>query len=197
MRFGFIGPAGSDSALVQVAVELLVNELEVDTAVYLGADEALRDFTTAHRRPKSEPSFEQQVARVATTGSSSQIDEIVRSLRGARYLERLRVLPEPPANAIEMLDDRIVILVRTKASLSEEDVFNANVVVYGDAKELAFKRFGPRCFFSPGPLEGGHLGLVEDESEGGGVTLRALDLNGAPVWSEAIPGRGAKMKVAP
>ncbi|MDH3483646.1 MAG: hypothetical protein OEM16_05410 [Myxococcales bacterium] len=74
---------------------------------------------------------------------------------------------------------------------------NSNVVVYGDAKELAFKRYGPRCFFSPGPLEGGHLGILDDEKEGGGITLRAIDLTGEVSWTEPIQGRGARMKVAP
>ncbi|MDH3726329.1 MAG: hypothetical protein OER77_02265 [Myxococcales bacterium] len=197
MRFGFVGPAESSLALLEQAVGQLVTELEVDTVVYLGADEAIRDFITAQQREKSELSFEQRVAQVAATGSPAEITEVVRSLRGARYLEKLRVLPQAPANAIEMLDDRIILLVLEKSSIGEDDVVNSNVVVYGDAKELAFKRYGPRCFFSPGPLAGGHLGILDDESESGGVTLRAIDLTGEVSWTEPIQGRGARMKVAP
>ncbi len=197
MRFGFVGPAESSSALLEQAVGQLVSELEVDTVVYLGSDEAIRDFIAAQQRDQSEESFEQRVAEVAATGSPAEITEVVRSLRGARYLEKLRLLPQPPANAIEMLDDRIILLVREKSSLGEEDVVNSNVVIYGDAKELAFKRYGPRCFFSPGPLERGHLGILDDEAEGGGITLRAIDLTGEVVWTEPIQGRGARMKVAP
>lgn len=197
MRFGFVGPAESNSALLEQAVGQLVSELEVDTIVYLGADEAIRDFITAQQRHKSELSFEQRVAQVAATGSPQEITEVVRSLRGARYLEKLRLLPRAPANAIEMLDDRIILLVLEKSSISEDDVVNSNVVVYGDAKELAFKRYGPRCFFSPGPLAGGHLGILDDESESGGITLRAIDLTGEVSWAEPIQGRGARMKVAP
>ncbi len=197
MRFGFIGPAKSDSALLELAVDLLVTELEADTIVYLAAGEAIRDFITTHQCDKSELSFEQQVAQVAATGSPTEITDVVRSLRGARYLEKLRVLPQPPANAIEMLDDRIILLARERSSIGEEDVINSNVVVYGDAKELAFKRYGPRCFFSPGPLDGGHLGILDDEAESGGITLRAIDLSGEVSWTEPVQGRGAKMKVAP
>ncbi len=197
MRFGFVGPAESSSALLEQAVGQLVSELEVDTVVYLGSDEAIRDFIAAQQRDQSEESFEQRVAEVAATGSPEEITEVVRSLRGARYLEKLRLLPQPPANAIEMLDDRIILLVREKSSLGEEDVVNSNVVIYGDAKELAFKRYGPRCFFSPGPLERGHLGILDDEAEGGGITLRAIDLTGEVLWTEPIQGRGARMKVAP
>ena len=96
-----------------------------------------------------------------------------------------------------MLDDRIILLVRNKSSIGEEDVINSNVVVYGDAKELAFKRYGPRCFFSPGALEGGHVGILGNEPATGGVSLRAIDLTGQLSWTEPIQGRGAKMKVAP
>ncbi|MGB5809536.1 MAG: hypothetical protein WBG86_03340 [Polyangiales bacterium] len=197
MRLGFIGPAGSDATLLERAVELLVGELEADTVFYLAADEAIRDFITNHGAPKSDLSFEQQVARVAATGSAEEVSEVVRSLRGARYLEKLRVVPQPPANGVEMLDDRIVLLVRTKSSLGEEDVINSNVVVYGDASSLAFKRYGARSFFSPGPLGDGHIGTLDDQSESGGVTLRAIDLDGEVAWTEGIQGRGAKMKVAP
>jgi hypothetical protein len=197
MRFGFIGPAESDSALLELAVDLLVTELEVDMIVYLGADEAIRDFITARQRDKSELSFEQRVAQVAATGSPSEITDVLHVLRRERHLEKVRLLPQPPANAIEMLDDRIILLVRNKSSIGEEDVINSNVVIYGDAKELTFKRYGPRCFFSPGPLDGGHVGILGNEAANGGVSLRAIDLTGKLSWTEPIQGRGAKMKVAP
>lgn len=197
MRFGFIGPAGTDAALLDRAVDLLIGRLEADAVLYLAADEAIRDFITDHQRDEKELSFEQQVARVAATGSPEEIKNVVRSLCGARYLEKLRVVPQAPGNAVEMIDDRIILLVRAKVSISEEDVINSNVVVYGDASELSFKRYGPRCFFSPGPLDGGYVGTLDDESESGGVSLRAFGLGGEVVWTEPIQGRGAKMKVAP
>ena len=197
MRFGFIGPAKTDSSLLEQAVELLITRFEADAIVYLAADRALRDFVRSHQRDEGAPSFEQQVARVAATGSPAEIQEVVRLLRGARHLDKLRVLPDPPAKAIEMLDDRIILLVREKSSIGEEDVINSTVVIYGNANELAFKRYGPRCFFSPGPLARGHVGMLDDLAEGGGVTLRAVGLDGEESLAEGIQGRGAKMKVAP
>ena len=197
MRFGFIGPAGTDASLLEQGVDLLIGRLEADAVLYFAADEAIRDFITAHQRDKNDLSFEQQVAGVAATGSPEEINRVVRSLRGARYLEKLRVVPQAPGSVIEMIDDRIIVLVRDKSSIGEEDVINSNVVVYGDAVELSFKRYGPRCFFSPGPLDGGHVGTLDDEAESGGVTLRAIDLDGETAWTEPIQGRGAKMKVAP
>ncbi len=124
MRLGFIGPAKSDVAALEQAAKLLICDLEVDTVIYLGEDEALHEFMAKH---ESDPGD----------------------------------------------------------------------VVYGDGKELMFKRFGPRCFFCPGPLETGHLGLLDDQSETGGVMLEAITLSGEVCWSEPIQGRGAKVMVAP
>ncbi len=197
MRLGFIGPAMGDAAKLEKAIDLLVGDLDADAAIYLAEDEALFDFVAAHESEAGESPIEQQVAEVAATGSPSAIADVLAKLRGARYLNKLRVAPASPTRALEMLDDRIVLIVRHKASIGEEDVINSNVVVYGDAKELMFKRFGPRCFFSPGPLAGGSLGLIDDRSEIGGVVLQAFDLDGELRWSEAIQGRGAKVMVAP
>lgn len=197
MRLGFIGPAKTNAAALEQAAKLLICDLEVDTVVYLGEDAALREFIEKHESDAAEFPIEQQVAEVAATGTPDEIEEVLRKLRGARYLEKLRVAPPAPRRAMEMLDDRIALIVRNKSTIGEEDVINANIVVYGDATELMFKRFGPRCFFSPGPLDTGHLGLVDDQSESGGVVLKAIDLNGELFWSEPIQGRGAKVMVAP
>jgi hypothetical protein len=197
MRLGLIGPANTDTAALERAAKLLIVEYEVDQVIYLGEDDALREFVTAHESEGNGHPIEQQVARVAATGSPSDIEDVLVQLRGARYLEKLRVAPRPPTRAMEMLDDRIVLIVRNKTTLGEDDVVNSNVVIYGDARELMFKRFGPRCFFSPGPLAGGRLGLLDDRSEAGGVELRAIDIGGEILWTEPIQGRGAKVMVAP
>jgi len=195
MRLGFIGPANTDAVALERAAKLLICDLEVDAVIYLGEDDALRDFVVAHESDGN--GLEQRVAEVAATGSADDIEDVLRKLRGARYLGKLRVAPPAPRRAMEMLDDRIVLIVRNKSTIGEEDVINSNVVVYGDAPELMFKRFGPRCFFSPGPLGMGHIGLLDDRSESGGVVLKAIDLSGEVSLSEPIQGRGAKVMVAP
>jgi hypothetical protein len=197
MRLGFIGPAKSDAAALERAAKLLICELEADTVVYLGEDDALRAFIAEHESDEDGDAVERQVAEVAATGSPDDIADVLRRLRGLRYLRRLRVAPAAPTRAMEMLDDRIVLIVQKKSTIGEEDVINSNVVVYGDASELMFKRFGPRCFFSPGPLEDGHVGLIDDQSETGGVVLKAINLDGEVGWTEPIQGQGAKVMVAP
>lgn len=197
MRLGFIGPAGTDATSLGKAATMLICEFEADTVVCLAEDDAFRRFVAAHKPDEGSRAIEQQVAQIAATGSPEEIEDVLRKLRGARYLGKLRVAPPAPRRAMEMLDDRIVIIVRNKTTIGEEDVINSNVVVYGDAKALMFKRFGPRCFFSPGPLGLGHIGLLDDQSETGGVVLKAIDLAGEIVWSEPIQGQGAKVMVAP
>lgn len=197
MRLGFIGPAQSNIAALEQAADLLICELEADAVIYLGEDEALRAFMSKHAPEPGDALIEAQVAEVAANGTLEQIESVLRKLRGARYLGKLRVAPPPPTRAMEMLADRIALIVRNKSTIGEEDVINSNVVVYGDGKELTFKRFGPRCFFSPGPLEAGHLGLLDDQSEIGGVVLSAMKLNGEVCWSEPIQGQGARVMVAP
>jgi hypothetical protein len=197
MRLGFIGPAEKDVAALEQASKLLICDFEVDTLIYLGEDDALREFIAAHESEGSGHTVEQRVAEVAATGSASDIEDVLRKLRGARYLGKLRVAPPAPRRAMEMLDDRIVLIVRNKSTIGEEDVINSNLVIYGDAQDLMFKRFGPRSFFSPGSLDAGHVGMLDDHSEAGGVVLKAIDLSGEVTWSEPIQGRGAKVMVAP
>ena len=197
MRLGLIGPADSDPTALERAAKLLICDFDVDEVIYLAEDEAFREFVAKHASGDDDDALEQRVARVAATGSPTDIEDVLKRLRGARYLEKLRIAPPPPARAMEMLDDRIVLIVRNKTTLGEEDVINSNVVVYGDGKELMFKRFGPRCFFCPGPLAGGKVGLLDDKPESGGVALEAIDLGGAVLWTEPIQGRGAKVMVAP
>jgi hypothetical protein len=197
MRLGLIGPAGTDSEALEQAARLLICDFEADAVIYLAEDDALRTFIASHDPGDDERALEERVAEVAATGAPGDIEQVLRMLRGARYLEKLRVVPPSPTRALEMVDDRIVLIVRNKSLIAEEDVINSNVVVYGDAKELMFKRYGPRCFFSPGPLALGHVGLLDDQSEAAGVVLRALDVTGDVWWSEPIQGRGAKVMVAP
>jgi len=197
MRLGFIGPAKDNITALEQAAKLLICDLEVDTVIYLGEDEAIRAFVAKHQSDAGDAPLDQQVAEVAACGTSDQIEEVLRKLRGARYLGKLRIAPPSPRRAMEMLDDRIALIVRKKSTIGEEDVINSNIVVYGDGNELMFKRFGPRCFFCPGPLETGHLGVLDDQAETGGVVLEAITVSGEVCWSEPIQGRGAKVMVAP
>ena len=50
MRIGLLGPADGDEALLREAAEFLLGDCEVDSAVYLGGDEALDAVARSFRR---------------------------------------------------------------------------------------------------------------------------------------------------
>ena len=105
-------------------------------------------------------------------------------------------LPDPPARAVELLDRWVLLAVHDKAVLDEEDIANAHVIAYGRADEANCKRFGPRCFFTPGPISGGKLGCVELHADGN-LELRVLGLDGGLISSQLLQAGGAKVVVAP
>ena len=70
----------------------------------------------------------------------------------------------PPARAVEMFHDRVVLMVFDKSVLDEDDVANATVIVWGHAPEAQLKPIGPRAFLTPGWITargGPHVAVVE------------------------------------
>lgn len=199
-RVGFIGPAagaGNEADVLQRATEFLLGEAEADIVVYLGVDE------TAERLAESvadacvggdDETFFGRAAEVALNGGPDEIDALLEAQHRFEQMGRVRVLPEPPDRAIEMLDDRILVMVHDKAVLDEEDILNASVIVFGRAKAAVLKRFGPRYFFSPGPLRESAVGLLCAERDGQ-VSASALKLDGSLVWREVLQWRTSKMMV--
>lgn len=194
MRLGLIGPAGDDGQLLEQATELLIGPMEADAILYLGIDDAIDEFVERRRVRATHPVYTQMVD-TAISGSESDIRSVQRAFRQARDLATIRIVPRPPHRAIEMVDDRIVVVVYDKALLGEDDILSANLVLYGKSGSALFKRFGPRSFFTPGPLADGQLGLLEEDPESG-VILRGLDLGGVFTWREPIHGQTAKVTVA-
>ncbi len=160
---------------------------------------------TRHSRPSSQGNPPAAAKGWSVIGSQTSPSPALRktsagsceSCEAPEILAKLRVVPRPPARSVEMVADRVVLVVHRKSDINEEDLINASVVVYGNGPELQFKRFGPRCFFSPGPLEQGKIGLLEESSDDGGVVLQAFELDGTMLWSEPVHGRGAKVMVSP
>ena len=196
MRFGFIGPAGDDLDSLSEAIEFFVSDVAADQVIYLGDDGAadrLAEQLIQRTRPNGH-SFLDAAAAAALGGSANEIDTLLRAEEGLRRLDLLRVLPPPPLRSVEMVEERIVLMVLDKSVLGEEDIVNANVIVYGRAKELGLKRFGTRYFFTPGPLSAGCVGVVEREDDGQ-VCAAAFDLSGRPLWRERLQWRSTRMSV--
>lgn len=199
MRIGLIGPAlASDDESLRDAVEFLLGDAEAEHAIYLGDDDAADRFAArlqVELRGTDTRSFLDRAVDLACHGTPEQLFEELDADRQLRRLERLRALPASPARAVEIVGDRIVLMVHDKRVLDEDDIANATMIVYGRSDELLLKRFGPRYFFSPGPLAGGKVGLLEAD-EDGRIALSAYAPSGEPLWREVLQGKRSKLSVS-
>ncbi len=173
MKLGFIGPCRGDIGALRAPAELLLFELGADRVVYLGADDALdraiAGWAAKLGAPADEGSFLDEVALLAGDAPAEALHDLLARDRKARRLNDLAALPAPPSRAVEMLDDRVVLMVFDKSVLDEDDVANATAIVWGNAREPQLRAIGPRVFLSPGWIGVGintHAALLEHDGEG-------------------------------
>lgn len=196
MKIGLIGPA-KDPAIIRRAAETFL-ALDVDQAIYLGDAKVLEDVTRTWAQELGDGDTRDFLSRavdMAIGGSPMQIEALLKSERGVRSLERLRALPPAPARAVEMLGEKICLLVQDKGILDEEDIANAAIIVYGNSSKRLLKRFGPRYFFTPGPLDAGVLGMLEVDEEGHAAIV-TVDTEGVEIDRDTLQAAGTKMTVA-
>lgn len=200
MRIGLLGPADGDTDLLREAAEFLLGDCGVDEAVYLGNDDTAEKVAGTWAEqvmggPATENAFLTEAARLALHGESGAIDELLSKDEELRRLSAIRCLPPPPARAVEVIDERVVLFVNDKALLDEEDIANAFLIVYGRAKETALNRFGPRTFFTPGPLRAGRVAMLEREADGSMALAQFDPATGEPAGREELVGRGVRLVV--
>lgn len=195
-RLGILGPTDDEDALREAAAFLL-GDAEADQVVFLG-DGAFLELALerwgADVGLDGGSSFLDRALAAAATDDARAIEQFLAEDASARRIVDVRRLPDPPARAIELLDDRIVLFVHDKAVLDEEDIANANVIVYGVAKEAQLHRFGKRAFFTPGPLSEGRVGLLESSDEG--FTVAVYDVSGMPVLRESLAASVTRLTVS-
>lgn len=195
VRIGVIGPAEGDETALRVALDLLMADQAMRQIVYLGLDGAAeRVVASSELDSLDEDHFLRQAAALAIDGTPDAIEALLAEDLAAQRLSLVRRLPDPPARAIEMLEKWIVLGVHDKAVLDEDDIANAHVIVYGKAKAPGLKRFGPRCFFTPGPLSAGCVGILELLADGN-LAIRVLDMDGQVKLDEQVHGGTAKLVV--
>jgi hypothetical protein len=201
MKLGFIGPCRGDTGALRAPAELLLFELGADRVVYLGADDALdraiAGWAAKLGAPTDEGAFLDEVALLASDAPAEALQDLLARDRKARRLNDLAALPAPPSRAVEMLDDRVVLMVFDKSVLDEDDVANATAIVWGNAREPQLRAIGPRVFLSPGWIGVGastHSAILEHDGES--LRCAIYDGAGSVKQEHRVPlARGGKIGV--
>lgn len=195
MRIGFVGPASGDTDTLARAIELLLADPAVEQVIYLG-DDGAADAVMASwsERSMGPEEFLDRAAHLAAHGSPERILQLLDEERAAARLAAVRRLPAHPARAIEMMDKWIVLAVHDKAVLDEEDIANAQIIVYGRSEAPDLKQFGPRAFFTPGPLANGTVGRLD--VDGSAMHIRVLSLDGDVRDTKTLQTTTAKLVVS-
>ncbi len=197
MRLALLGPCDDDVAALARAAHSALIKLSADRVVYLAGDDALDCvvYGWAELLGALDP-LEYRVDAV--------IDEAAEVLEDAVDRERLRTrlgafrsLPGPSMRSIEMLHDRVVLLVDDKKELDEEDLLPATFIIFGRG-DPTIRRVGSRVFLCPGSPAKRKEGIVLlDEGDAPTSVVASLhDIDGNVMQRELLETtRAAKLKV--
>ncbi len=200
MRLALIGPADGDAAALARACAAALDKLQADQVVYLGTDDALDRVVNGWSellgiaRPLSV-----RAAGLLDADASSIQRELERE-HARRRLARLGALSGPRSRAVELLNERLVLMVDEKGILDEEDLLPAAVIVFGRG-EPTLRRVGSRVFICPGMPAKRTQGLAlldEGENESSnGLSVVQCDIDGNPSAREFVETTrsGAKLRV--
>lgn len=200
MRVGLLGPADGDEEALRDAIEFLLGDVDVDQAIYLGGDDGIVDAVVdgwareLFGDAPAEDVFLERAVEAARAGTPAEIRRLLDDERRHRKLARVHKLPPPPARAIEMIAECILIAVHDKKVLDEEDVVNAQLIVYGRSEEAELRRFGSRYFLTPGPLRDGRVVVLEVEPDTS-ITIALFETSGLPVWRETMARSTSKLHI--
>lgn len=201
MRLGLLGPATGDLGALAQAAEFLLNGARVHRAIYLGNDGALDRAVAAWAKklvgkdPTDDGAW-RRAAAIARAGTAEELDRFVTVERARLRLQALESLSEQGLRTMEMLGDRVAILIHDKALLDEEDILPASFLFFGKSDGPLVKKIGARWFVGPGPIgsPGGGIAVVDDEQEDIRVTV--YDSSGNERQRELLTvSRTTKMRV--
>lgn len=195
MRIGLLGPTDDEETLRE-ATSFLLGDADADQVVFLGESAFLEVAITRWASDLGlgrGTSFVDRALAACLSENTRNLDEFLTADHYARRLLDVRRLPDSPARAIEFMDDRVVLFVRDKSILDEEDIANANLIVYATGAESQLHKFGRRAFFTPGPLSAGRVGVIESSDEGFSVAV--YDVSGMPILRESLANAVTKLTV--
>ena len=196
VRLGLLGPANGDVGAFARAAAFLLNDAKVGRAIYLGADDALDEAVALWAESlvgpeASDAGLWDRAFAPAEDGTPAQIDAFLRGERARLRLKCLEALAPPGLRSVEMVGDRLALVVHDTACLDEDDIFSAALVLYGKSDSPVVRRIGPRWFLAPGPVgcAGGGACILDDSSET--VVLRFYDLDGHETRAEELEAHRA------
>lgn len=201
MRLGLIGPANGDLAGLARTAEFLLNGARVTRAVYLGDDDALEETVGLWAESlvgpdPSDAGVWERAFEVAATGTTQQIDALLRGERARLRLKALERLSPQELRSVEMFGDRVAVVIHDKANLDEEDIFSASFLIYGKSDAPLIKKIGPRWFLTPGPVGKPGSGAIVLDDSVDPIAATLYDDTGRAVRTEVLlTGRAAKMSV--
>ncbi len=206
MRLGVLGPANGDLVTLAKAAQLLLDKAGVERVLYLGADDALDRVVAAWAaelvggNPRSDLVFD-RAAKACAVASPEAIEAFVAGEHARQRLSVLTSVPPPPGRTIELFDGRITMLVFDKATLDEDDIAGATLLVFGKSDGPVIHPIGSRLFFSPGALRADATdtpqGSAVIDDQAGGIRIEIIDAAGDVASTERVDARlrGAKMRV--
>jgi len=178
MRLALLGPAEGHTTELLAAARFLLDEKQVDRAIYLGLDGALDAVIEAWAESLvgPDPSEEGVWARAAESclrASPEAIDSFISKERERGKLRVFESLPDAETRLVEMLGGALVVMIYDKGRLNEEDMLPARLLIFGKGKGATVKQVGQRWFLSAGSLDdaAGGIMLLEDLDEGIDLTL--------------------------
>jgi hypothetical protein len=192
-----IGPSEGDVAALARAVGTALGKLAADRVVYLGIDDALDAVAEGWLSiVDAQASLRERAA--------SLIDADPATLFGAldgeeirRRLVRVQALVGRGVRSVELMIDRVVLMVDDKATLDEEDLLPASIIAFGRG-EPTLRRVGSRMFVAPGFVarrtEG--IAILDESTDATALSLALADVDGVVHTTETFDvGRNVKMKV--
>jgi hypothetical protein len=202
MRLGILGPAQGDLPALAHGAQHLMDAAQAEKVIYVGNDDALDRVVAswAHEIVGANPSDAALFDRAAdfcARGTAEDIDEFVAKERALRRLRVLMTVP-PGRRSIEIMDRHVVLLVYDKATLDQDDIGGAHVLVFGRSGEPVIKRVGTRTFLAPGPIASPKGGLLVLEDAGASMTIEVRRADGELVATDthSLGGvAGTKFKV--
>ena len=177
MRLVLVGPIGRDIRLLSRALWVAMHQLHADRIVYLGSDHAIDAVVDVWAHLWSaETALHTKAATVINTDAASIRTELQHEQLRTR-LKCIQSLAGHGVCSIELLLDRVVVMIDDKALFDEEDILPASILAFGYGDAL-LRKVGSRMFVAPGVLNHKEQGLAllqEDATQGILISLHALD----------------------